>query len=50
MRRFDSHTEYQVVLGDRSDAHELKPKLPEAVGEWIDCCAQVPLAPATLWA
>ncbi len=35
--------DYQVVLVDRRDSHELKPKLPEAVGEWTDCVVQVPI-------
>lgn len=34
---------YQVLLVDRRDSHELKPKLPEAVGEWTDCSVQVPI-------
>lgn len=34
---------YDVILVDRNDYHELKPKLPEAVGEWTDCQVQVPI-------
>lgn len=37
---------YEVVLLDRSEAHELKPKLPEAIGEWIDCTVHVPIREA----
>ncbi len=37
---------YEVVLLDRSETHELKPKLPEAVGEWIDCTVHVPIRDA----
>ena len=35
--------EHPVILVDAHDYHELKPKIPEAIGEWTDCAVQVPL-------
>src|SRR5579875_3152493 len=34
---------HPVMLVDAHDYHELKPKIPEAVGEWTDCSVQVPV-------
>jgi|GEM_PF-4679248 len=28
---------HPVILVDHSAVHELKPKIPEAIGEWTDC-------------
>lgn len=42
-QRLSPSSPYEVVLLDRSEAHELKPKLPEAVGAWIDCTVHVPV-------
>src|SRR5579884_2456140 len=35
--------EHPVILVDAHDYHELKPKLPEALGASIDCDVQVPV-------
>ncbi|HEX5416927.1 MAG TPA: FAD-dependent oxidoreductase, partial [Chloroflexota bacterium] len=42
-RALGKGTPGQVVLVDASAYHELKPKIPEAVGEWTDCAVRVPI-------
>lgn len=42
-RSFRGDPEHPVILVDANGFQELKPKIPEAVGEWIDCAVRVPL-------
>ncbi len=43
LRRAGLASIYPVTLVDYSAVHELKPKIPEAVGEWTDCDVEVPI-------